>query len=99
MGEEETGEKIKTEHLVPLRYADPVTKQPTTRYPLNPNGSWDAAAALCDPSGHILGLMPHPEAYLDRTNHPRWTRDEVPREGLGLAIFRNAIAYLNKTTR
>jgi phosphoribosylformylglycinamidine synthase len=38
--------------------------------------------------------MPHPEAYLHRTNHPRWTREELPEEGMGLALFRNAAAFL-----
>ena len=45
-------------------------------------------------SGRIFGLMPHPEAYLFPTNHPRWTRERVPREGMGVAIFRNAVKYI-----
>ncbi|MDY0000918.1 MAG: phosphoribosylformylglycinamidine synthase subunit PurQ, partial [Polyangia bacterium] len=44
------------------------------------------------------GLMPHPEAYLHRTNHPQWTRRrDLPEAGAGLAIFRNAVAYLRET--
>jgi phosphoribosylformylglycinamidine (FGAM) synthase-like amidotransferase family enzyme len=39
-------------------------------------------------------MMPHPEAFLHRTNHPRWTREELPEEGMGLALFRNAAAFL-----
>lgn len=41
----------------------------------NPNGSDRLCAALTDPTGHILGMMPHPEAYLHTTNHPEWTRN------------------------
>jgi len=38
--------------------------------------------------------MPHPEAYTHRTNHPRWTREVLPEEGMGLAIFKNAVAFI-----
>ncbi|NMC71734.1 MAG: phosphoribosylformylglycinamidine synthase subunit PurQ [Myxococcales bacterium] len=76
-------------HLVPLRYA--LQGLPTDRYPFNPNGSEEAAAALTDPTGRILGLMPHPEAFVTRTQHPRWTRENVPEEGAGLRLFRNAV--------
>jgi phosphoribosylformylglycinamidine synthase len=51
-------------------------------------------AGICNETGRIFGLMPHPEAYLHRTNHPRWTREELPEEGMGLALFRNAAAFL-----
>jgi phosphoribosylformylglycinamidine synthase len=40
--------------------------------------------------------MPHPEAYLHRTNHPRWTREKLPEEGMGLALFKNAIDFIRK---
>jgi phosphoribosylformylglycinamidine synthase len=40
--------------------------------------------------------MPHPEAYLHRTNHPRWTREKLPEEGMGLAIFKNAIDFVRQ---
>ena len=80
--------------LVPLRYASPAG-EPTEVYPHNPNGSPQGAAALCNPAGTVLGLMPHPEAYHHRTNHPRWTRlPDLPDEGAGLRIFRNAYGYL-----
>ncbi|MBN2496675.1 MAG: phosphoribosylformylglycinamidine synthase subunit PurQ [Deltaproteobacteria bacterium] len=83
--------------LVPLRYAEPETGEPTERYPQNPNGSPRGAAGLCDPSGRVFGLMPHPEAYLHRTHHPRWTRGDggQAEEGLGLRVFRNAAAFLS----
>ena len=62
-------------------------------YPWNPNGSVDDIAAVCDSSGRVFGLMPHPEAYVHRTQHPRWTREALPEEGMGTAILRNAVVY------
>jgi phosphoribosylformylglycinamidine synthase subunit PurQ / glutaminase len=89
-------ERIQREQLVVLRYADPETGEPTMRYPQNPNGSPDGIAGLCDPTGRLFGLMPHPEAFLHRTNHPRWTREELPEEGQGVAIFRNGINFIRE---
>ena len=63
-------------------------------YPLNPNGSIDAVAGICDETGRIMGMMPHPEVYLHRTNYPRWTREELPEEDMGLAFFVNAVQYI-----
>jgi len=61
-------------------------------YPANPNGASLNVAGLCDDSGRVFGLMPHPERHIDPTQHPRWTRE--PRErGDGLAIFENAVRY------
>ena len=51
-------------------------------------------AGICNESGRLFGLMPHPEAFLHRTNHPRWTREDLPEEGQGLAIFKNAVAFI-----
>jgi phosphoribosylformylglycinamidine synthase len=60
----------------------------------NPNGSTADIAGLCDPSGRVLGLMPHPERHLHVTQHPQWTRREVDaEEGAGMQIFRNAVEY------
>lgn len=62
-------------------------------YPENPNGSTLDTAGVCDTTGRVLGLMPHPERYIDRTQHPRWTRGEGHQPGDGLAIFVNAVEY------
>lgn len=62
-------------------------------YPDNPNGADRQIAGVCDPTGRILGMMPHPERFLTRMNHPRWTREDLPDEGDGLAIFGNAVDY------
>ncbi|RMF83767.1 MAG: phosphoribosylformylglycinamidine synthase I [Nitrospinota bacterium] len=77
-----------------LQYVDPEGK--VAGYPWNPNGSVDNIAGICDPSGRIFGLMPHPEAYLVPTNHPRWTREKIPAEGMGVQIFRNAVNYVRE---
>ena len=63
-------------------------------YPDNPNGSMADVAGICDPSGRVLGLMPHPERHIDPTQHPRWTRGEAAAVGDGLAVFVNAVRYL-----
>src|SRR5262245_28448938 len=61
-------------------------------YPANPNGAQHHVAGLCDETGRVFGLMPHPERHIDPTQHPRWTRE--PREkGDGLAVFENAVAF------
>ena len=79
-------------HLV-MQYCDERGKV-TDLYPQNPNGSALSIAGLCDPSGRIFGLMPHPEAFVHFTQHPRWTREKLPVEGDGLKIFRNAYDYI-----
>lgn len=77
-----------------LQYVDPEGN--VAGYPWNPNGSVDNIAGICDETGRVFGLMPHPEAYLHPTNHPRWTREKVPEEGMGVHIFRNAVEYVRK---
>lgn len=94
--DEQALEKLQEGNLVALQYSEPGCQSPTMDYPLNPNGSVSAIAGLCDPTGRLFGMMPHPEAYLYPVNHPRWTREKVPEEGMGLAIFRNAIEYIRK---
>jgi len=76
-----------------LRYTTCSSSQRQVRYPANPNGSEDDVAGICDATGHVCGLMPHPERFIDRTQHPRWTRTELPPEGEGLALFRNAVRF------
>ena len=87
--------RLRQRHHVVLQYATPGFT-PTHEYPLNPNGAVDAIAGICDETGRLFGLMPHPEAYLHYTNHPRWTREKLPEEGMGLAVFRNAVEYIRK---
>ena len=64
--------------------------------PDNPNGSHANVAGICDATGRLFGLMPHPERHIDPTHHPMWTRrDEQPEHGEGLAIFKNAVEYFS----
>jgi phosphoribosylformylglycinamidine synthase len=63
------------------------------RFPDNPNGSTANIAGLGDPSGRILGLMPHPERFIHATQHPQWTRRQLTGPGEGIRIFQNAIEY------
>ncbi|MEX2028662.1 MAG: phosphoribosylformylglycinamidine synthase I [Candidatus Curtissbacteria bacterium] len=67
--------KIEDEHLVVFRYVDHEGKA-TQKYPMNPNGSTHAIAGLTNPTGRILGLMPHPEKFVDKTQFPNWRRRE-----------------------
>lgn len=62
-------------------------------YPDNPNGSLGAVAGICDTTGRVCGLMPHPERHIDPTQHPRWTRQPLAAEGDGLQVFRNAVRF------
>lgn len=87
-------ERLETAKQVAARYVDP-DGRPTQEWPHNPNGSPRAVAGVCDPSGRLFGLMPHPDAYLYPFHHPRWRRRELEGrlgdEGEGLAIFRNGV--------
>ena len=69
------------------------TKIPLLPEPENPNGSIANIAGLCDTTGRVLGLMPHPERFLFATQHPQWTRRGLRGEGDGMKVFRNAVAY------
>jgi phosphoribosylformylglycinamidine synthase len=61
----------------------------------NPNGSERDVAGMCDATGRVFGLMPHPERFVDRTQHPHWTRLPEFAEGDGLQLFRNAVRYFS----
>ena len=66
--------------------------QPLLPFPHNPNGAQLNVAGLCDETGRVFGLMPHPERHIDPTQHPRWTRERHER-GDGLAVFENAVRF------
>ena len=63
-------------------------------FPINPNGSVASIAGLTDSTGRVLGLMPHPERYIHRTQHPHWTRLGPDLDPDGIKIFRNAVRYV-----
>ncbi|MBA7684187.1 Phosphoribosylformylglycinamidine synthase subunit PurQ [subsurface metagenome] len=62
-------------------------------YPYNPNGSLENIAGICDASGRIFALMPHPERYIRGTQHPRWTREGAREYGDGFQVFLNAVKW------
>jgi phosphoribosylformylglycinamidine synthase len=90
----EVAERLERERLIAMRYAD-AEGRPTEEWPDNPNGSPAAVAGICDPTGRLFGLMPHPDAYLYPFQHPQWSRQryggQPAEEGGGLAIFRNGV--------
>lgn len=90
-GNEETKNDLVRQNRVVVRYTDP--KGGLAGYPFNPNGSELNIAGVCDETGRVFGLMPHPEGFLYPHNHPRWTREDVP-EGGGLKIFKNAVDFV-----
>lgn len=100
--EEGVLKKLKDNNQIVFRYADEEGNPAGGKFPGNPNGSLRDIAGICDPTGRIFGLMPHPERYLYFTNHPRWTREKerlkrrclpLPEYGEGLGIFKNALQY------
>ncbi len=65
-------------------------------FPHNPNGADANVAGICDASGRVFGLMPHPERHLDPTQHPFWTRRKVqPERGDGFTMFQNAVDWFS----
>ncbi len=101
--EEEVLKRLVHQGQVVLRYANPDGRPADGAFPANPNGSIRDVAGICDPTGRIFGLMPHPEAFNHWTNHPDWTylREQYrragkscPTEGAGIRLFRNAVEFL-----
>jgi len=95
-------EKLISGRQIFLRYAKPDGSRAFGEFPFNPNGSVEDIAGICDVTGRVAGLMPHPEAFNHFTNHPDWTllreryRREgkpIPEEGEGIMFFRNAVRY------
>ena len=93
--DQEIGKTLWDNGQVVFQYTSP-DGDTSCGYPQNPNGAVDNIAGICDPTGRIFGLMPHPEAYLFPQNHPRWTRETIPEEGMGVQIFRNAVNFAIK---
>lgn len=87
-----TLKEIENNGQVVFRYIGPDQK-PTTLYPDNPNGSLNAIAGICDSTGRIMGMMPHPERYVETNMHPNWRRLPLTATPQGLAVFENAVTY------
>ena len=94
-------QKLEQNRHVALRYCDADGKA-TQTFPQNPNGSQNAIAGICDPTGRVFGLMPHPEAAMTLYHFPDWmamkerairSGETLPCTGDGHAIFKNAFEY------
>ncbi len=86
--------KLKERNLIVFQYVDEAGA--LAGYPHNPNGSVFNIAGITDPTGRILGMMPHPERHIQFTQHPRWTRLEKKPFGDGFKIFQNGIEFVKK---
>ena len=105
--DDDTLARLKENNQIALQYAGSDGKLARGRFPANPNGSLDDIAGICDPSGRIFGLMPHPEAYNHWTNHPDWTRqiEKARRQGqtldsgptVGIRMLQNAVDYIRSS--
>jgi phosphoribosylformylglycinamidine synthase len=92
--DEETLRRLDEAGQLVLRYVDAEGRPGP--FPVNPNGSQADVAGVCDESGRVLGLMPHPERYVLPTQHPQWTRRAPAAEGDGLRLFKNAVRYFER---
>ncbi|MFO7558746.1 MAG: phosphoribosylformylglycinamidine synthase I [Desulfobacterales bacterium] len=105
--DEKTISRLKENNQIVLRYAKKDNTPATQEFPSNPNGSVFDIAGVCDPTGRIFGLMPHPEAFHHPTNHPDWTREKehAQRKGetwrpspiMGLHLFQNAVNFFHRS--
>lgn len=87
--------KVEKDKLVTFRYINNKGK-PTMAYPQNPNGSTNAIAGVCDPTGRILGLMPHPEKFVEKTQHPNWRRPDFKNHQAGF-IIENMVKFAKQS--
>lgn len=95
--EEELLDRLYDNDQVVFKYCDADGEYAAGEYPENPNGSLDDIAGICDPSGRIFGLMPHPERAYYGYHPPDWTRhDEVPKFADGRLIFESVVEFLKK---
>jgi len=87
---------LKRDGLIALEYVD--EKGVKKGYPQNPNGSVENIAGICDRSGRVFGLMPHPERHISFYQSPAWTRNKSARsaKGDGFLIFKNGVEFAKK---
>ena len=80
------------QHIV-FYYSD---KNGNKDFEFNPNGSIDNIAGICDSTGRILGMMPHPERHITYLQHPNWRRENIRNKsmGIGLEIFKTGVNFI-----
>jgi len=88
-------ERLKKNNQIVFRYCD--QKGKAAGYPYNPNGAIEHIAGICDETGRIFGLMPHPERHIKFHQHPRWTQMKRKKQGDGLQIFENGVEYAKRS--
>ncbi len=97
-------QRIEKSGLVTMRYIKPEGVLAEGEFPYNPNGSMNDIASICDKTGRIMGMMPHPERGMFFTQRDDWTniREQLVREGRdmpeetdGFVIFKNAVEYFS----
>ncbi|MBN4058924.1 phosphoribosylformylglycinamidine synthase I [bacterium AH-315-J04] len=91
---EEVVAKLEKAGQIAVRYID--NEGRTDTYPANPNGSTSGIAGLCDATGRVFGLMPHPDRHFDNAHHPQWTKRDPAITPDGLTIFNNAVRFWKK---
>jgi phosphoribosylformylglycinamidine synthase len=86
---------------VALVYTKPDGSAANGQFPDNPNGSVDDIAGICDPTGLVFGLMPHPERHVSPFQHPAWTSRWLTERARaatgpapGLSVFANAVRHV-----
>ncbi len=89
--DQEQLKKLENSNRVVFRYVND-SGSPTMEYPYNPNGSLNSIAGICDETGLVLGLMPHPERFVELHQHPNWRRGHLE-SAHGLPVFINAVNY------
>ena len=92
--DESTLQRLKSAGQIAFRYVDKNGQQGS--FPVNPNGSVDSIAGLTDPTGRVLGLMPHPERFVRATQHPHWSRLKNRDDADGMTIFSSAVRFVRQ---
>lgn len=92
MANESVLQELEKNGQIAMKYVDKSGRP--SGFPCNPNGSANDIAAICNETGNVFGMMPHPEKFLYVTNHPRWTRENVRPDGR--KIFENAVGWISE---
>lgn len=98
----EVMKKLHDNDQIAFKYVKEDGSPSNGEFPHNPNGAMEDIAGICDPSGRIFGLMPHPDRFLYFENEEGWELKKesliragktLPKEGDGLQVFKNGINY------
>lgn len=101
----ETLKQIQDGDQIAFKYVKEDGSEANQEFPFNPNGAMEDIAGICDTTGRILGMMPHPERFNSFTNEDGWTLEKekliregkpLPKDGKGLKLFQNAVEYFTK---